>query len=496
MSTSPLKPLLILLLIFLAAVGYAFDTLLGYFNSYVYVNGIVVSVGLSGLSYVLFANIRLHRIVSLFRETEKTVQKAIKEESADFENFEKDWEHEFESADYAEIMERKSDRLKWIMSDKDVAVLKNWAPTNLFTHDQAETALSAVRLRIAEARNFSNYFSGILIILGLLGTFLGLLETIKAIGLVFSGDSISFLVTDKAETSADDILKFFDAISAPLGGMGIAFSSSLFGLSGSLIVGLFAFISARNQSFFLFDLFDWFKDRMDQDEAKSLNRGVMATLPSASGLMGSLVRGGMRVSQGQPMRSLGTGIGDSAGTGIDGAFKGEFKGDFRGEGELSGKLDADSLTNVLGRLEAISRDAVEKNGLLAKAALKLGENLALEQKRLADIATYEQQSSVALSALRQQGEQQIHLLNQQIEAAYNTTDKEEFRALAAHFHRSFQILLSDVKTNNMALHDRINRLDTQGSNVEDDPSHLASVPNQEARPLSSDDGDDEDKAST
>lgn len=107
-------------------------------------------------------------------------------------------------------------------------------------------------------------------------------------------------------------------------------------------------------------------------------------------------------------------------------------------------------------------DAIEKNGLLAKAALKLGENLALEQKRLADIATYEQQSAVSLAALRQQGDQQVHLMNQMVEAAHSNTDREEFRALAAHFHRSFSTLSRDINDAHNALATRLGRIGIVG----------------------------------
>jgi hypothetical protein len=498
MNTNPLRTLTIALIIFFSVVGLGFEVLYGYFSSNVTLNGIVVSAMFFGLGYIYVANIRLQGIVSLFKATEQLEQRAnpSKTDEDEDEDYEED-DLEFDyTEEYRELMESKGQRLLWLMSAKDVENLSNWSPQNMFTHAQVELALSASRLRIAEVRNFSNYFSGILIILGLLGTFLGLLETIKAIGLVFSGDSIKFLVADKADTSGDDILKFFDAIAKPLEGMGIAFSSSLFGLSGSLIVGLFAFVSSRNQSFFLFDLFDWFKARTAPEDISSLERSTMTSLPSSQGLMGALVRGGMKLPTGQSMRALGgapatgvagipgTGIGSDGGGGIGGEFRGKFKGEFRGDGNIEGNLDADALTGVLNRLEGLSRDAIEKNGLLAKAALKLGENLALEQKRLADIASYEQQSAVILSAMRQQGDQQIHILNQLVEAQYNTTDKEEFRALAAHFHRSFETLLSNVRQDNQtsqeATLDKMSRIGLAGfaANISGDREQVLSAAGQ------------------
>lgn len=487
MNTSPLRTLTIALVIFFAVVGIGFETLYGYFSSNVVLNGIVVSAMLFGLAYIYSANIRLQRIVNLFKETDELAERA---EMDDEDEDEDDYSESEYAEDYKYLMGRKGKRLRWIMSDKDIENISNWSPQNLFTHAQVELALSASRLRIAEVRNFSNYFSGILIILGLLGTFLGLLETIKSIGLVFSGDSIKFLVADKAQTSGEDILKFFDAIAKPLEGMGIAFSSSLFGLSGSLIVGLFAFVSSRTQAFFLFDLFDWFKSRTAAEEVASLDRSTMTSLPTSQGLMGALVRGGMKLPTGQSMRALGgVPVGGGGGAGgyatgalgagsgtvttsgdggnISGNFRGEFTGELKGAGSIEGKLNAEQLAIVLDRLTSISQDAVEKNGLLAKAALKLGENLALEQKRLADIASYEQQAALMLAAIRQQGDQQINILNQLVEASYSNTDKEEFRALASHFYRSFELLSGELKENNKnyqeAILDRINRSVLAGS---------------------------------
>lgn len=472
MNTNPLRTLTIALIIFFSVMGIGFESLYGYFRSNVVLNGIVVTTMLIGLCYIYVANIRLQGIVNLFKSTNQLVERASLNE--DEEDYLDDEDLDFDYAEeYKELMQKKGRRLNWLMSPSDAKIVSQWSPQNMFTHAQVDLVLSSARLHIAEVRNFSNYFSGILIILGLLGTFLGLLETIKSIGLVFSGDSIKFLIADKAQTSGEDILRFFDAIAKPLSGMSIAFSSSLFGLSGSLIVGLFAFVSGRTQSFFLLDLFDWFKARTTADELSSLDRSTMTSLPTSQGLMGTLVRGGMKLPTGQSTRVMGGTQGVSGATGIQtegtmsGDFRGDFKGEFRGEGGIEGKLDAEQLTGVLERLSALSREAIEKNGLLAKAALKLGENLALEQKRLADIASYEQQAAVMLSAMRQQGDQQIHILNQLVEAQYSNTDKEEFRSLASHFYRAFDILSAELKNTNKnnqdAIVDRITRLGLVGT---------------------------------
>ena len=93
------------------------------------------------------------------------------------------------------------------------------------------TLLDGIQSRIEESHEISRYLIGLLIFLGLLGTFWGLLETVSAVGLAISGLS----------GGVEDPVALFEELKAglrtPLAGMGTAFSSSLFGLGGSLILG-------------------------------------------------------------------------------------------------------------------------------------------------------------------------------------------------------------------------------------------------------------------
>ena len=92
--------------------------------------------------------------------------------------------------------------------------------------------LDSIANRLDEARDITRYLTGLLVFLGLLGTFWGLLATIGSIG-----QTIQAL--DPGTGDADDVLDALKAgLSAPLAGMGTAFSSSLFGLSGSLVARL------------------------------------------------------------------------------------------------------------------------------------------------------------------------------------------------------------------------------------------------------------------
>jgi hypothetical protein len=110
--------------------------------------------------------------------------------------------------------------------------------------------LDSIANRLDEARDLSRYMTGLLIFLGLLGTFWGLIETVGSVGKVLEGlrpggDSASMFETLK------------DGLAAPLGGMGISFSSSLFGLAGSLVLGFLDLQAGQAQNRFYTELEDW-----------------------------------------------------------------------------------------------------------------------------------------------------------------------------------------------------------------------------------------------
>jgi len=113
------------------------------------------------------------------------------------------------------------------------------------------TLLDGIASRLEESRDLARYFIGLSIFLGLLGTFWGLLGTVASVGDVIQNLSIS----------GDDIALVFDdlkeGLEAPLGGMGTAFSSSLFGLTGSLVLGFLDLQAGQAQNAFYNDLEEW-----------------------------------------------------------------------------------------------------------------------------------------------------------------------------------------------------------------------------------------------
>ncbi len=111
--------------------------------------------------------------------------------------------------------------------------------------------LDSLASRLDESRDLLRYLVGLLIFLGLLGTFWGLLETVSSVG-----DAIRNLDVSAAQSSSVfEELK--SGLQKPLGGMGISFSSSLFGLAGSLVLGFMDLKAAQAQNRFYHGFEDW-----------------------------------------------------------------------------------------------------------------------------------------------------------------------------------------------------------------------------------------------
>src|SRR5215468_9512693 len=135
--------------------------------------------------------------------------------------------------------------------------------------------LDSIATRLDEARDLSRYMTGLLIFLGLLGTFWGLIETVGSVGKVIDGLKVG-----------GDAGQVFDALkeglAAPLGGMGISFSSSLFGLAGSLVLGFLDLQTSQAQNRFYTDLEDWLSTTVrDLGVDPDLHAAASATPASA-----------------------------------------------------------------------------------------------------------------------------------------------------------------------------------------------------------------------
>jgi hypothetical protein len=110
--------------------------------------------------------------------------------------------------------------------------------------------LDSIAARLDENRELVRYLAGLLVFLGLLGTFWGLIDTVGSVGKVI----------ESMRTGADAGVLFDElksGLAQPLRGMGLSFSASLFGLAGSLILGFLDLQAGQAQSRFYTELEDW-----------------------------------------------------------------------------------------------------------------------------------------------------------------------------------------------------------------------------------------------
>ncbi len=119
-------------------------------------------------------------------------------------------------------------------------------------NSSARSIQDSVATRIDEARDITRYITNLLVFLGLLGTFFGLATTVPAVV-----DTIRSLAPQQGETGLDVFAKLMGGLEEQLGGMGTAFSSSLLGLAGSLVLGLLELFAGHGQSRFYRELEEW-----------------------------------------------------------------------------------------------------------------------------------------------------------------------------------------------------------------------------------------------
>lgn len=170
--------------------------------------------------------------------------------------------------------------------------------------------LDSIGSRLDEARDITRYLVGLLIFLGLLGTFWGLLETINSVG-----QTIGSL-----NTRGNDTLAVFEelkaGLEAPLKGMGTAFSSSLFGLAGSLVLGFLDLQASQAQNRFYNELEDWLSGITELQLGETLTSGTPPQLRLALlDMQKSITQLGTRIEKGslndnsvEAVRELASGV--------------------------------------------------------------------------------------------------------------------------------------------------------------------------------------------
>ncbi len=223
--SSPL-PYLVRMLLFLAAVaGLAYvlhEDLLRVFLNTPILNSVIVGVLVVGIFFVM------RQVISLWPEVKWLRRFHHREEGAP--------PLETQSinllAPLASMLGERQDRFRL-------------SPT------ATRAVLDGIATRLDERRDLTRYLIGLLIFLGLLGTFWGLLETISAVA-----DAIGSL-----QVTGGDAIQMFgklkESIQGPLKGMATAFGASLFGLSGSLVLGFLELSASQAQGRFHIELEEW-----------------------------------------------------------------------------------------------------------------------------------------------------------------------------------------------------------------------------------------------
>ena len=159
-----------------------------------------------------------------------------------------------------------------------LAALLRTRESKQITSSNAHSILDSVATRIDEARDITRYLTNLLIFLGLLGTFYGLATTIPAIV-----ETLKSLAPKAGETGVEIFTKLMSGLQAQLGGMSTAFSSSLLGLAGSLVVGMLELFASHGQNRFYRELEEWVSSitRLGfagGNEGESADQGVLTQL--------------------------------------------------------------------------------------------------------------------------------------------------------------------------------------------------------------------------
>jgi hypothetical protein len=225
----------------------------------------------------------------------------------------------------------------------------NNQPTSLSAQN-LRSVLDGVAVRLDESREISRYMIGLLVFLGLLGTFWGLLATIQSVGDVVGG-------IDTAQSNIDAMMgELKEGLNAPISGMATAFSSSLFGLGGSLVLGFLDLQFGQASSRFYNDVEDWLSKSIHFGSDGPNNGNGLGEDPTSPALIAGLSEAAANKMQ-QLAKTVAAGEEDRT--------------------EMAKNLKA--LTTTLTKLhDGLSRDALTTESLVnLEAAL---QNLAREMK--------------------------------------------------------------------------------------------------------------------
>lgn len=237
--------LIILATLFVSFTAIAFETLYTYFETNIALNGLIVSLIIFACYMVIENNLALRKTAQFVGDMERVGQQ--------------DDVTEGDIARLKKMLLRKGRMLNTKNMHDVLDKMGTYHHPN-FTDTDARLIKSKFGGRVAYSRKGVLFIAGMLVMLGLLGTFMGLLKTIDSVGLALN--SMASLGQGGGELGLEEMSAFIGSLAGPLQGMGLAFSSSLFGLAGSLVINVFASVSADAQNDFIENLGRWMDDRI------------------------------------------------------------------------------------------------------------------------------------------------------------------------------------------------------------------------------------------
>jgi hypothetical protein len=242
--------MLVFLTVFALMAVVLYRPILSAFLANPFLNGVII------LMLVIGVALAFHRVIRLFPEV--------------------NWVNGFRLADPGLAVERPPTLLAPM-----AVLLRDRIGRMTISSQMMRSILDSISARLDEARDSGRYMTGLLVFLGLLGTFWGLIETMGSIGGV-----INTLKPGGDAATIFDSLK--EGLAAPLSGMGISFSSSLFGLAGSLILGFLDLQVSQAQNRFYTELEDWLSTTV-RDLGVDREGGGAAPAAGASGDLRSAI---------------------------------------------------------------------------------------------------------------------------------------------------------------------------------------------------------------
>lgn len=246
-----------LILLITTVVALNFEVVKHNFTSgHVALNGTIVAVFVIGVIQACYQNIRLWHVSRFLGDVDHYMDIG-----------------KISHADYLKLQHRLERSASLINVKTTFSLLDNlYQFGNMMIRDKDAILIkSKLGYRVRSARNGVSFLTGILVMFGLIGTFWGLLETIASVATALNDIAAS----SSSETSASDMDMggILGAISGPLKGMGLAFSASLFGLSGSLLLGFFTHLSGDAQNKVIEDISRWIDDRIPTPDQATAEKG-------------------------------------------------------------------------------------------------------------------------------------------------------------------------------------------------------------------------------